>query len=405
MRNKIVASYLALAAAFCCAAPLGYCQGVDTVVEVPTTARTSPTVQVPNATTNTDPGMSMAGESKSVKNVVEETEKPSFWNWDIDVGYYSEYNFRGTNLLPNSGAVFGNAEVHKWGFNLGMFVIGQTGRAHANAWSLGESGGSGQSGIANPGLPGGALVFNPTTVQNSFVEIDAFLSYTLSLNWVDITAGNIAFFITRDARTEFAVIVNGTPIPGFQHIPADTVGDEQFDRLFLNVSSSKIPFVKPSVTYYQTIFNDGQNPQVFTTFGRLIGIGAVGPRLRNESLGGYLEGRLSSNIPIGNRVSVKPFGAISYSFHDRTEPIANPTTFRDGIRGRSLVGWNAVQAGIEVPILLFHQVAHTAMPGYAPEEVSLYLTPSGYYSHHIADPTPGTERDEGWYGAKLTLTF
>jgi hypothetical protein len=401
MRNKIVASYLALAAAFGCAAPLGYSQGVDIVVETPTTARTSPTVQVPNATTNTDPGMSMAGESKSVKNVVEETEKPVFWNWTVDVGYLSEYNFRGTNLLPNSGAVFGDVEVSKWGFTLGMFVIGQTGRAHANAWSLGESGGSGTATIGRFGA--GNLVFTPTTIQRSFVEIDAFLSYTLQLNWVDITAGNVGFFIARDSTTTFRLDFPA-PLGGFRIFPADTVGDEQFDRLFVRLSSSKIPYVTPSISYYQTIFHDGQNPQVFSTVGRQFGIGPFGPTLRNESLGGYAEGKLSGHFSIGDRITIRPYGAISYSFHDRTEPIENPKDFRDGIRGRSLVGWNAVQAGLEVPIRLFHQIGHSVGP-WAAEEVALYLVPSGWYSHHIADPTPGTERDEAWYGAKLTLTF
>jgi hypothetical protein len=401
MRNKIVASYLALGACFCCAAPLGYSQGVDIVVETPTTARTSPTVQVPNATTNTDPGMSMAGESKSVKNVVEETEKPVFWNWTVDVGYLSEYNFRGTNLLPNSGAVFGDVEVSKWGFTLGMFVIGQTGKAHATAWSMGEGGGGGGGG---GNIFGGTSFFaTPTTIQRSFVEIDAFFSYTLQLNWVDITAGNIGFFIARDATTTFDVTVPG--FGTFRGFPADTTGDEKFDRLFARLSTSKIPYVTPSITYYQTIVNGGQDPQLLTTLGRQFGIGAKGPRLRNESLGGYAEGKLSGHFSIGDRVTIRPFGTISYSFHDRTEPIENPTTFKDAVRGRSLVGWNAVQAGLEVPILLFRQTAHSAMPGYAPDEVALYLVPSGWYSHHIADPTPGTERDEAWYGAKLTLTF
>ena len=153
MRKKIVAGYLALTAGFFWAGTPGYSQGVDTIVEVPTTARTSPVVQVPTTAQPADdsgPGVTVGGEYKSTKNVVEEQEKPVFWNWAADVGYVSEYNFRGTNLTPHSGAVFGDAEVTKWNFTLGMFAIGQTGIAHANAWSMGESGGGGTA-TAFPG--------------------------------------------------------------------------------------------------------------------------------------------------------------------------------------------------------------------------------------------------------------
>src|SRR5204863_262910 len=55
-------------------------------------------------------------------------------------------------------------------------------------------------------------------------------------------------------------------------------------------------------------------------------------------------------------VDFDPFGAISYSYHDRTEPIPGSTNFTDIIRGRSLVGWNVAQAGLEIPIHLFHIV-------------------------------------------------
>src|SRR5437762_539684 len=41
----------------------------------------------------------------------------------------------------------------------------------------------------------------PTTVQTGFDELDVFLSYKFSLGPIDITVGNIAFFINRDATT------------------------------------------------------------------------------------------------------------------------------------------------------------------------------------------------------------
>src|SRR5205814_5066242 len=85
-----------------------YAQSVDTMVEVPTTAHRSALIEIPtpqNPSGSPDNNIPMAGEYKSTKNVVEQ-EKPVFWSWYTDVGYESEYNFRGTNLTPNSdGAV------------------------------------------------------------------------------------------------------------------------------------------------------------------------------------------------------------------------------------------------------------------------------------------------------------
>src|SRR5437868_13489844 len=106
MRKNIVASYLALTGGFFCAATLSYSQGVDIVVATSAAPRNSPTVQVQTASDqgdNSNPGTTVGGEYKSTKNVVEEVEKPVFWNWAADIGYVSEYNFRGTNLTPNSG--------------------------------------------------------------------------------------------------------------------------------------------------------------------------------------------------------------------------------------------------------------------------------------------------------------
>jgi hypothetical protein len=406
MRKNIVASYLAVSAGLF-GGSLAYAQGVDIIVATP---RNSPSVEVQTTSQSPDPGSpgtTLGGEYKSTKNVVEEQEKPVFWSWAADAGYVSEYNFRGTNLTPNSGAVFGDIEVSKWGFTLGMFVIGQTGKAHAESWAMGESGGGG-SGTGFRGAPGGgeggplpfALV--PETVQNSFTEIDAFLNYHFSLGPVDITVGNIAFFISRDATTRFSLVIPG--LVTLPNLPADTVGDEQFDRVFVRLSTSKIPYITPSVSYYQTVWNEGQDRRVFTSLARLLGVAPFGPMLRNESLGGYLEGRLKGHFQVTDRISIDPYGIISYSFHDRTEPIDNPRNLRDAIRGRSLVDWNVAQAGLEIPIRLWRHTG-AAVGQWAAEEVALYVVPSGWYSYHISDPTPGTERDEGWYGVKLTLTF
>ena len=143
----------------------------------------------------------MGGEYKQPKNVIEQ-EKPVFWTWYVDAGYESEYNFRGTNLTPNAnGAGFFDARVTKWNFTLGLFGIHQFGHARADSWSIGEGGGSaGAAGAIDSSL-GVPYTRFPTTVQTRFDELDVFLSYKFSLGPIDITLGNIAFFISRRATT------------------------------------------------------------------------------------------------------------------------------------------------------------------------------------------------------------
>ena len=142
----------------------------------------------------------MGGEYKQPKNVIEQ-EKPVFWTWYVDAGYTSEYNFRGTNLTPGAnGAGFFDAQVTKWNFTLGLFGIHQFGHATADSWSIGEGGGASGAtgrGCANQFRTPIPYTRFPTTVQTRFDELDVFLSYKFSLGPIDITLGNIAFFISR----------------------------------------------------------------------------------------------------------------------------------------------------------------------------------------------------------------
>src|SRR4029077_17751240 len=100
-----------------------YAQSVDTAVEVPTTANRSALIEIPaaqNPTASSDSSIPMAGAYKSTKNVVEQ-QKETCWNWYADAGYWTEYNFRGTNLTPDAdGAGFITVDVSKWGFTLGL---------------------------------------------------------------------------------------------------------------------------------------------------------------------------------------------------------------------------------------------------------------------------------------------
>jgi hypothetical protein len=446
MFNKVVRRSLVLAAGFFWTGVAGYGQGVDTTVQVPTAGPGSATVEIPSAQTsmpNFGEDLTMAGESKSAKNVVE-PEKPVFWTWYTDVGYESKYIFRGTNLMPGSdGAIFGDARVTKWNFTLGLFGIHQLGDARAASWSTGEGGGSAAGSGADACCDrfGNFVPYTrfPTTIQREFNELDVFLSYKLSLGPIDVTIGDIAFLIDRRAETfERDVLPPGfiwnipdtdkrTRVVG----PNPTVQNEQFDRVYITLSTTKLSkYVTPQITYYQTVYSAGNEPEAENiikyapVFVDEFPPGFKHPRPqnprpndeRNEALGGYLEGRINGSFPITKWLNFDPYTILSVSFRDRTEPFTpipetaprvGPGAVRNGsgvYGARPFTGFNHVQPGVELPIHLFHLGGYSS-EHWAPPDAHVYLVPTGAYSYHISNPTPGTKRDEWWGGAKIELTF
>jgi hypothetical protein len=404
----------------------------------PTPPRKSGLVESPTASNGQGESLQMGGAYKSTKNVIEE-EKPAFWSWYANIGYQSQYNFRGTNLTPDAaGAGSINAQVSKGNFTLGVFGIHQFGTASAPSWAIGEGGGGGTP--STLGLPIDAdkevLSYTrfPTTTQTSFDELDVFLSYTFTLGPIDVTLGNIGFFIFREATTfETDVLPEGSTITWqrprtrsrFRTVgPNPTVENEQFDRVYIRLSTTKISkYITPSITYYQTIYSEGSQPTpddfpvtVRDRFPdripgktRLIFYPniptPIGPPFnpapfneRNEALGGYLEGRINGRFPLANWIDFNPYGIISVSFRDRTEPGgANP------YGGHPLTGWNHVEAGAAFPIHLAH-LRGSSGSQWAPE-VDFYFVPFGAYSYHISNPPAGTDQNEAWGGARFDVTF
>jgi hypothetical protein len=290
-----------------------------------------------------------------------------------------------------------------------MFFTYQLGTASAPSFSISEGGGGGQN--VFPGAFGNAGLVLPETIQKRFNELDVFLTYSRDIGPITVTVGDIGFFINRDAET-FVTVPNVPPPLGPRangtYGPFPTVGNEQFDRLFIRLATSKIPYIEPWITYYQTIYSEGQD-QFFHH--------AIGPMHKGgftlfynsferspEDYGGYLEGRVRGHFPITQWLDFNPFGVISYSFGDRSEPVTNPANFSEFIRGRPLRGWNVAQAGLELPIHLFHVVGHSSGPC-APPDFRLNLVPFMTYSYHISDPTAGTDRNEVFGGAKVAITF
>jgi hypothetical protein len=358
-----------------------------------------PVVQVRHSTSD-------AKESKDSKATIEQQPAEKWWTITAEAGYQSKYIFRGTNLTPNSnGIAFTELRLDAHGFSLGAWYAHQIGTADVpGAFAIGEAGAGGIGGLdprSFPGLfPPGVFPIGGTdhAIQTDFQELDLYLRYSHSFGPIDVTVGNIAFFIYRTQVDRFVTdpaVLQFVRQLGFNAVSPftfDTIGDEQFDRLFVSLSTSKIPYVVPSVTYYQTIYNEGE----FGAFPASLG------GKRADKLGGYLEGKISAVIPLVHDVlTLEPTGIISYSFDDRSKGTSIPALdFTNGHlfnpvlttapSSAPLTGFNHAQIGAE---LVWRVTKHVSLTGF------------GAYSHHISAPTQGTNRNEGWGGGKVTLSF
>lgn len=314
-------------------------------------------------------------DSKDSKAVPITQEVQKWWSITMEAGYSSTYMFRGTELTPNAdGIASEEIRFSGKGFTVGLWAAQQIGTAvvpHNTA--VGEAGGGRPLNLIFP-VPGvGVVTFDDTAIQESFRELDVYASYYHSFGCIDLTVGNIAFFIDRRQRDKFDVFVNGSLFLT-QDFPS--IGDETFDRVFIALSTHKIPYVVPSLTYYQTIYNEGDAPGSDIIYFD-----------RNDELGGYLEAKLSASIPlVKDRLSLEPTALVSYSFDDRMEatntgmiPTAVP-----------LNGFNHFQIGTE---LVFRVSNHVSVIGF------------GNYAHQLHDATGGTEDDTFWGGGKVSISF
>jgi hypothetical protein len=346
-----------------------------------------PIVDIPTA----DKNVVLAGQHKSAKEVMMQEETAPWWSITIESGYSSKYIFRGTDLTPNSdGIVFSEVKASAWGFTLGAWVASQIDEAIVPfATAVGEAGGGTLT-------PGGVFLGKDTAIQSRFSEVDLYLQYAHSFGWIDVAVGNIAFLIFREQRDEFQFydfcFEGDPPTPPVPTNDFDTfrsIGNEQFDRLFISVSTSKIPYLVPRVTYYQTIYNEGDEGD---------GPGILG-FTRNDKLGGYLEGKLSSTIPlIHDLLTLQPTALVSYSFDDRSKSISFTDPAAPCISkvveipptAVPLTGFNHFQTGSELVL----QISQ-----------NFKVVGFGNYAYHFAAPTAGTDKNEYWGGAKLVFLF
>ena len=109
MPKNLVKNSFWIAIAFFCATHMSYAQDNGPTLQNPFPTSSA----LINIGPNADGHLTMGGEYKQPKNVVEQ-QKPVFWTWTADIGYTSEYNFRGTDLMPHSpGGGFIAAEQHR----------------------------------------------------------------------------------------------------------------------------------------------------------------------------------------------------------------------------------------------------------------------------------------------------
>src|SRR5881396_249166 len=139
MLKNLVKNSFWIVTAFVCATRMSYAQA-DPTVHNPFPSGSA----LVNIGSNANGNTTMAGEYKQPKNVVaEQPEAPKWWSITAEVGYESEYIFRGTNLTPNSdGLEFQQVIFSAKGFTLGMWFGTQLGHAAVkNATYVGEAGG------------------------------------------------------------------------------------------------------------------------------------------------------------------------------------------------------------------------------------------------------------------------
>ncbi|HEX8372573.1 MAG TPA: TorF family putative porin [Chthoniobacterales bacterium] len=237
--------------------------------------------------------------SQEVPRIEEQSTEP--FGLNVTLAYDSQYIFRGVNILgggPGSGATEGGSLVSadinyaKYGFTVGGWY----------GASINES----PNGFGGRGSQDAA-----------YTELDLYINYAHTFGPVTLSAGYI-YYLFPDA--------------------AGADANKDTHEVNVGISSSAIPFVTPSLTFYYDM-------DLFE--------------------GGYLEFKLASSIPvIADKLSIDPYVLVSYDFE------YNSTTS----------DWNHVQAGINVP---YKVTPNVTISGYAAVSVALdALTNEGLANDH-----------------------
>jgi hypothetical protein len=341
------------------------------------------------------PSPARAGEidAKATKNVIE-TPAASRFHVSLTSGYLSTYIFRGNDLTPNSdGEAFWNLDLRTPGFlkddsfGLGIFGIHQLGEASKNYSFVDTQ-------LTAAGLP---VARDVRFRQRDFAEYDFYQSYRLQLGPVNLEVGNILFVLYRRDKQEFDFrFLPGSGFAGTITVPDNQKKTTEFiDRLYFALSTDKIPFVTPTLTYYQNVYNSTKFNDAAPPPARpFINLGAAGvfadplfnAQNKVDRYAGYLEFKLRGNIPIirtNNVLTFNPYFISSVSFGDRPEK-ANQggfIFFNDD--------FHHIQAGLEAT--------------WRPTRY-LSVTPYGFYVHLFQETF--TDRTDNWIGGvRVSLGF
>jgi len=243
-------------------------------------------------------------DSKATKEVKIEEKAESPFSVSFSTGYDSEYIFRGVDILnfttDDGDLLWADINVSAYGFTAGAW--------YAEAINKGNEGATGEEDL-------------------NYGELDLYLLYSYTAGPVTLTGG-YTFYYFPD------------------------LDDTYSHELNIGVSTSVIPFVTPSVTFYYDIAEDDKD--IYD--------------------GGYLEFKLSSSIPVvGDVVSIDPYALVSYDFeYNSTES-----------------DWNHFQTGVSIPVKLTENI-----------------TISGYAAYSWAlSAIEDFQNDELWGGAKVSFTF
>jgi len=233
--------------------------------------------------------------SKEVK-IEEKAESPFTVNFSL--GYDSEYIFRGVDILnfatDDGDLVWADLNISAYGFTAGAW--------YAEAIHKGDD-------------------------KLEYSELDLYLSYTKALGPINLTGGYIFYLFPDNGET-------------YTH------------ELNIGISTSAIPFVTPSLTYYHDLEEDDKD--VYD--------------------GGYLEFKLASSFPIvAERVSIDPYALVSYDFEYNSAD----------------TDWNNVQVGVAIPVKLTPNITFSAYTSYS------------WALSAIED----FQNDELWGGAKVAFSF
>ncbi len=268
----------------------------------------------------------VAGPIVQKEVIIEEIEPEQWWSAEISFGAESKYMFRGFDQFFTGPAGIGGGPGT--GFNVLPFPAAIVRNSSPLIYT--------DLSFSAYGLTAG-MWYGDNTASTGFNELDAYVDYTYSWGPVDLSVGYIGYFFP------------------------DTVGAASLHEVYLGFAYTAIPYVTPSVTWYQ-------------------GFGL------STYQGRYLEVKLEGDIPVYDGfvdVSLAPYALISYADYV--------------VRGRS--NWNHYQLGMYVNVGLNEYITVYGGVNYS-GPLDLVTSTTGFAGAAGFHPN-----SDFWGGGGITFSF